>query len=256
MSGQHPTSSCWDATNRHCHPDPTWAHRYGGEVAARLRGLRRFVEPGLVVLCASVALSVPHMMDGRGSPTVPPATSPSSPASRGVRRVASGHRPRLLAAQTATPGERLTVLAYRNRRLCGVAEIRLDGAPVAHRLAKYVGPLGSDWMEIFITMDVPRSAAPGRHEIELYGPKRGGSPGPICGDSREHQGKLAGRILTVHRVGLSRGHWSVSGRTDRCWISCPRQVGKAGGRAGPARSGWWCRSCAACWRCARSPFSR
>jgi hypothetical protein len=179
-------------------PDVGSSVRRGG-LATRLRGLRRFVEPGLVVLCAGVALTVPYMMDERGSPTVQPATSPSSLASEtaAVAR-SSGHRPRLLAAQTATPGERLTVLAYRNRRLCGVAEIRLDGAPVAHRLAKYVGPLGSDWMEIFVTMDVPRSAAPGRHEIELYGPKPGGSTGPICGDAREHQGKLAGRILTVH----------------------------------------------------------
>jgi hypothetical protein len=165
---------------------------------APLRRLRRFVEPSLVALCAGIAFSVLYVMDQRGSPTTAPAASPSSPASAAAFTAwASAHRPRLLASETAKPGERLTVLAFRNRRLCGAAEIRLDGAPVVHRLAGYVGPLDSDWMEIFMTMDLPRSAAPGRHEIELYGPMRGGPRGPICGDSREHQGKLAGRIVTV-----------------------------------------------------------
>jgi hypothetical protein len=165
---------------------------------APLRRLRRFVEPSLLVLCAGVVFSVLYVMDERGSPTTAPAASPSSPASAAASTAwASARRPQLLAPETAKPGERLTVLAFRNRRLCGAAELRLDGAPVVHRLARHVGPLDSDWMEIFMTLDLPRSAAPGRHEIELYGPMRGGPRGPICGDSREHQGRFAARIVTV-----------------------------------------------------------
>ena len=161
---------------------------------APARRLRRFIEPSVLILCVGGALSVLYVMDDRGSPAASPAAPTSGTAS--VAR-ASAHRPRLLAPETAGPGERLTVLAFRNRRLCGPAEIRLDGAPVAHRLARNIGPLDAGWMEIFMTVDLPRSAAPGRHEIELYGPMRGGPAGPICGDSPEHQGKLAGRTITV-----------------------------------------------------------
>jgi hypothetical protein len=165
---------------------------------ALARRLRRFIEPSVLILCVGVGLSVLYVMDERGSPAAAPAASPSSPTS-GTASVAwaSAHRPRLLAPETASPGERLMVLAFRNRRLCGPAEIRLDGAPVAHRLARNIGPLDADWMEIFMTVDLPRSAAPGPREIELYGPMRGGPTGPICGDSPEHQGKLAGRTITV-----------------------------------------------------------
>jgi hypothetical protein len=163
-----------------------------------VRRLRRFVEPSLLILCAGIGFAVPYVMDERGSHSTAPAASPSSPASVAASTAwASAHRPRLRAPETANPGERLTVLAFRSRRLCGVAEIRLDGAAVVHRIARNVGPLDSDWMEIFMTLDLPRSAGPGPHEIELYGPMRGGPRGPICGDCREHQGKLAGRIVTV-----------------------------------------------------------
>ena len=169
--------------------------------SSRPRRLRRYVEPSLWVLCAGVALTVVHLTGGGGPPAAEPGAKPSSSASAptAVARQPA-HRPRLLAASTAHPGERITVLAYRNRGFCGPAELRLDHAPIAHRRTGPVGRVG-DWEEFFMTMELPRSMAPGRHEIELYGPISGGPAGVFCGDVPEHHGKLAGRVVTVAPAG-------------------------------------------------------
>ena len=168
----------------------------GAGSAVRLRELRRFVEPGLLVVCAgAVLLAVQVTTRGHGASVTRPAIASSATPSA-APPTAEGP-PRLLAPQTASPGERITVLAYRNPRLCGSAQLRFDGAPVKHRLASYVGPQHPDRMEMFLTMQVPGSVTPGSHTIELYGPMPGGSTGPICADVREHQARLATTTITV-----------------------------------------------------------
>jgi hypothetical protein len=162
---------------------------------ARRTRLRRFVEPGLFAMCAGAMLLAIQGTGGRGAPVAGPATSPSA----GVPAPPwnSVAQPRLLAPQAASPGERITVLAYRNPRLCGPAQLHFDGAPVGHRLASYVGSRNPDRLEMFLTMRVPRSATPGGHKIDLYGPMTGGSRGPTCADVREHQARLASTTITV-----------------------------------------------------------
>jgi hypothetical protein len=132
-----------------------------------------------------------QVTDGGASP----AASPAAVQPATVRT--SVAPPRLLAPQAASPGEQITVLAYRNRRLCGAAQLRLDGTPVSYRLAGYVGSPNPDRVEMFLTVEVPRSAKPGNHEIELYGPVPGGRNGPVCADVRERQAKLATTSITV-----------------------------------------------------------
>jgi hypothetical protein len=91
----------------------------------------------------------------------------------------------------------ITVLAHRNRRLCGAAELRFDGAPVMQRLNGYAGPADSGREDVFVLMRVPLSAAAGRHEVELYGPMQGGRGDSLCTDVPEHQGRLATTTLVV-----------------------------------------------------------
>ena len=154
----------------------------GGPAPSRLRKL---LGPGLFMAGAGAALLAVQFAGG----PVPPGTAPVVPAA-----VAP---PRLSAPQTAKSGERITVLGFRDGRLCGPAELRFDGTPVAHRLAAFVGPLGLDHQQFFLTMEVPRSAAPGRHEIALYGPAPSGPGGRTCTAVSERQAELAAVSVVV-----------------------------------------------------------
>jgi hypothetical protein len=148
----------------------------------------RFVQPGLLLLVAGIAVLALQLSGHRGAPDPPTLDSPAAPPS-GANMESTGAA-RLVAAHTARPGERLTVLAYRDARLCGPAELRIDGAPVWHQLDRRIGPVGSGLTEMFLTLEVPRSISPGQHEIQLYGPVRA-VWGSICGDAPERQGRLA-----------------------------------------------------------------
>jgi hypothetical protein len=154
--------------------------------------LRRLVEPALFVLGAgAILLAVQTTTDDGSSPAGSASAVPSAAVTAPVAP------PPLVAPVAAAPGERITVLGFRNGRLCGPAQLRFDGVPVAHRLAAYAGPLNLDHMQVFLTMRVPRSATPGSHEIHLYGPLPGGRRGPVCANIREHQGELATTAITV-----------------------------------------------------------
>jgi hypothetical protein len=161
--------------------------------------LRRLLEPALLIASTGVILLTVHATGGEDPPTAAPPTAPSPSQAAPAEVVAARHADlRLVAPQTATPGERITVLAYRNRRLCGPAELRLDGKPVPHQLLAYAGTPNPDYAEMFMTIGVPRSAHPGNHMIELYGPRQGGPAGPLCGDIREHQARLASTTITIN----------------------------------------------------------
>jgi hypothetical protein len=124
---------------------------------------------------------------------IAPASTPEQPAKPPP---SAAVRARLVVPQYARPGERLTVLAYRNRRLCGPAQLRFDSAAIPQRVITDIGPVNADWTELFMSIDLPRSATPGPHRIQLYGPKPGGR-GPTCTDLPEHQGEVARTIITI-----------------------------------------------------------
>jgi hypothetical protein len=161
--------------------------------------LRRLLEPALIIASTGVILLAVHATGGEDPPAAAPPTAPSPSQVARAEVAAPRHADlRLVAPQTAAPGERITVLAYRNRRLCGPAELRLDSKPVPHQLLAYAGTPNPDYAEMFMMIDVPRSAHPGNHVIELYGPRQGGPAGPLCGDVREHQARLASTTITIN----------------------------------------------------------
>jgi hypothetical protein len=91
----------------------------------------------------------------------------------------------------------ITVLAHRNRRLCGAAELRFDGAPVVQRIGGYVGPADSGRADVFVLMTVPPSATAGRHKVDLYGPMKCGNGHGLRTDVPEHSRRLATTTLVV-----------------------------------------------------------
>jgi hypothetical protein len=163
------------------------------------RRLGRFVEPALFVAFTGVVLVAVHVSGGDGVPAVAPPTAPPPAASAEM-----GASPRadhlLVAPQTAVRGERITVVAYRTRRLCGPPELRFDGKPTVYELRAYAGRPSFDYVEMLMTMNVPRSARPGSHMIELYGREQGGPAGALCGDVREHQARLATTTISINRI--------------------------------------------------------
>lgn len=104
--------------------------------------------------------------------------------------------PRMIAPQTASPGEQITVLVYAYRGRCGPTELRLDNLPVKHRLNRYLGSPNPDWIEMFMILDVPTGAFPGRHEIQLYGPDTG-QTGTRCGTNPTDRTLLATLAITL-----------------------------------------------------------
>ena len=117
-----------------------------------------------------------------------PPADPGSPSAQA--------RPRLVAPAQAHPGEQLTVMAYRNRRLCGPAQLRLDGSAARHAVVRELGPVGADWTALIMTVDIPRPVRLGQHVIQLHGPMAGGR-GPVCAEGPEHQGQIAETAIAI-----------------------------------------------------------
>jgi hypothetical protein len=171
------------------------------------RRLRRFIEPALLAALTGVVLLAVHISGGDGMPPVapPPAASAGTGASPRADQL-------LVAPQTAVRGERITVAAYRTRQLCGPAELRFDGKPTVYALRAYAGRPTFTYVEMLMTMNVPRSAQPGSHIIELYGRDQGGPAGTRCADVPEHQARLATTTISLNRISRRRRH----GWEDRC----------------------------------------
>jgi hypothetical protein len=159
--------------------------------------LRRAVVPvtGVALLLAALL--------GAGQPGTPTPTAVNVASQSSVG-------PHLLVPQQARPGARLTVLVHRDHRLCGNAELRLDGFPVQHRVLADLGPVSGQWQALIMTMDVPGTAAPGRHVVRLDGPIPGGRGGLLCAEMPEHQDRiaeatlvLAGQVPAARRPGPS-----------------------------------------------------
>jgi hypothetical protein len=141
---------------------------------------------------AAGALTVVYAV---GSQTPPTARS-VAPAQAAAP--AQADPARFVTPATAAPGERLTVLAYRNTTLCGPAVLHLDGAAVPQRvLSGYTaGQEGRSHRQFFMSMDVPRTARPGTHRIDLWGPLRA-SGGDICADVPERPARIASAVIVV-----------------------------------------------------------
>jgi hypothetical protein len=154
--------------------------------------LRRLAQPALLAAGATAVLLAAPIIDGQ-EPAAPP-TAPPTPVP-----AAAALSP-LVAPDDVAPGEQIVVLAQRNPRLCGPAELRFDGAPLRHRLAWNTAPPHADRGEVFLRLQVPSSAAPGDHRLDLFGPVPGGSGTPTCTDVRERQARLATVTITVTRL--------------------------------------------------------
>ena len=166
-----------------------------GTGVASLPRTSRTAEPAVVLAAAAVILTAGRITDGCGPPSAGSAVSPD--ARRPAPPPVSIVQLRLVAPRTAVPGERITVLASRNRTLCGPVELRFDDAPISHRPAWYAGPLNPAWTLTAVTVHVPDDVRPGRHEIALYGPVPGGRTHPVCADRPEHQARLDTATIAV-----------------------------------------------------------
>jgi hypothetical protein len=115
-----------------------------------------------------------------GQPSPAPVTT--DPLS--VARLPSA--PGLIAPPTGRPGQPITVVGFRDIDLCGPSELRFDDAPVVHRVDATARPRTPDLLAVFIVMQVPTTATPGPHRIQLWGPAHGGRR-TVCGDMPVHQ---------------------------------------------------------------------
>jgi hypothetical protein len=102
-----------------------------------------------------------------------------------------------VAPSAGIAGQRITVLAFRDTRLCGPAELRFHGAPIARRPAGDVSPPDLHDQRVFLSVTIPPSATPGNHQIDLYGPIPGGHHYALCADIPEHQGHFATATVLV-----------------------------------------------------------
>jgi hypothetical protein len=162
----------------------------------RQRLRRRYPIRGIAgagaVTVAGVALAAASVVGGSSPPPASPASLPQT--------VAAQHA-RLIAPATAAPGQRIIVLAYRNQNLCGPAELRLDGRPVPQHHLTDAGPNPHTYQQLFIAMDLPRWATPGRHRIDLLGPVHS-QTGDLCGDHPEQQARIDSTVISVTARGL------------------------------------------------------
>jgi hypothetical protein len=155
--------------------------------APLVRRLRWLAETVAVIAVVGVAIVLLPDRDPPVAPAVEPVPSAGATPATTARRLVV---PKVLRA-----GERVTVLGYRHARRCTPTTLLFSGAAVRHRAERIVEPVDGEWVELFMTMDVPTSARTGRHEVVLLGPMPGGPGGVVCGETPERRGRLA--IVTV-----------------------------------------------------------
>jgi hypothetical protein len=160
--------------------------------------LRRLIEPGFLVIVGAVVLVAAQLTTSRNDPDTGRAAPPTHGASVAYTvGPAKATHPRLIVPRTASAGEQVPVLAYRYRGPCGPVTLMFDDTPVVHRLTRYAGSPDPAWIEMFLTLDVPKSATPGPHEIALYGQPSGGVGESTCGNGAERRQQLATTTITL-----------------------------------------------------------
>jgi hypothetical protein len=168
--------------------------RLGRLRSLRLRAMHHVAEPLVLVSIAAVALVAFGLSGGRGS-AVPDAGTGVS-AQVPTTAESRSPSPRMIAPASARQGERVSIVAFHSRGVCGAVVLRFDGNPVAQQLTSLVFLPDPAWIGLFMTLDVPATAAAGTHEIELYVPLDGGRR-PVCGNELQQVTRLASTTLNV-----------------------------------------------------------
>jgi hypothetical protein len=145
----------------------------------------RLMTPVLLLVVAGVAVAFLGPIVGR-EPGGGPSTAPATSDPLQLTRASSG--PGLLAPPVGRPGQQITVVGFRDINLCGPSELRFDDAPVIQRVDATARPRTPELLAVFIVMQVPSTASPGAHRIQLWGPAHGGRR--TCGDVPAHQAQL------------------------------------------------------------------
>ena len=175
---------------RHAPNDAPHTHRRWLTTHGRLRTA---AESALLVTLAAAALAA----NGTSHPTLHTATpTPPAPQAATHPQAQALATPPLVAPTKATPGEHLYVAATRRPGMCGVEEFRFDNRQLAYQVLTVAYLPNSATVRI-MTMTVPATARPGRHEITLYGPMPSTRSGPICADKPEHHGRVTTAPITI-----------------------------------------------------------
>ncbi|MEV6491310.1 hypothetical protein AB0M20_22245 [Actinoplanes sp. NPDC051633] len=144
------------------------------------------------VIAGAALLLASHAIGGGTAKQAPAAAAPI-PANQTT--TAQPHA-RLIVPETAVAGESLPVLAFRNSKLCGPAELRFDGAAIATSSVRLTAPNTHTYQELFMTIVVPLTARAGTHHLDLIGPVPA-AHGQFCGDVPERQGTVASASMTI-----------------------------------------------------------
>jgi hypothetical protein len=157
-------------------------------------GTHRRIAGGLILTMALAGALVATHNSGRVNPSATqPAGQASPPTTHRPEALASAP---LLAPTVARPGAPIYLIGTRRSGMCGTEELRFDGRHAGHRELAIVTGANNTTQLIVMTMAVPATARPGRHEITLYGPLPA-THGPICGDRPEHQGRIANQYIRI-----------------------------------------------------------
>ena len=176
----------------------------------RIRRLwRRIAEPLLLLAAVATVFGVTKLADERDqsasaaapvpsasqSSSHPAATQPTTAVT--PRRPSPAASPQLVVPATARAGEQITIVAYRDDRLCGPTALRFDGTQIPYQVLATTRPATADWVELFLTMQIPSVVGLGRHRLELFGPVPGGQDRLVCGAEPEHQDRLGDAEVIV-----------------------------------------------------------
>jgi hypothetical protein len=145
----------------------------------------RLMTPVLLLVVAGVAFAFRGPVAG-GEPDAGPPTAPATSDPGQMIRTSSG--PGLMAPPVGRPGQHITVVGFRDINLCGPSEVRFDDEAVSQRVDATARPRTPELLAVFIVMQVPSTATPGTHRIQLWGPAHGGRR--TCGDVPSHQAQL------------------------------------------------------------------
>jgi hypothetical protein len=149
--------------------------------------LRSLAKALLIVVVAGAALVAMR-----------PSPSPSHDSGGGAIAAPTTQRAGIAAADpsprydlegTARAGESITLVEYRDSRFCGASEIRFDDVTIGHRINAVGVPSESGSVQVFISIDIPSTATPGTHHLQMYGLVS--SRGFFCGEPPERQQELA-----------------------------------------------------------------
>ena len=171
------------------------------------RRWRRFAEPLLLLAAVATALAVTRVAEHRSAAwprepapaafASPPAASAQAVADQAVADQAVADPPRFVVPLIATPGEQITVVAYRDGGLCGPTTVHMDQTLIPHQVRASAPPSTDGFVELYVTLTIPPTASPGIHRLKLGGPVPGRQAGNLCGGASERQGDLAEAEIIV-----------------------------------------------------------